>query len=140
MEFHKSVTNSLLACLDGFHSNRETDRVFVMAATNMPEALDEAALRRFGMAIEVPMPTPDSRAAFFRNTLRRAQEHDGIRIEEWSDADLEELVVATDGYSFDDLTKFVSAALLYPVRRLGEELLDKASTELVPPAMVSDFR
>eukprot|EP00747_Dinoflagellata_sp_TGD_P079324 gnl/TRDRNA2_/TRDRNA2_160462_c0_seq2.p1 gnl/TRDRNA2_/TRDRNA2_160462_c0~~gnl/TRDRNA2_/TRDRNA2_160462_c0_seq2.p1 ORF type:complete len:208 (-),score=43.48 gnl/TRDRNA2_/TRDRNA2_160462_c0_seq2:51-674(-) len=140
MEFHKSVTNSLLACLDGFQSNRATDRIFVMAATNMPEAIDEAALRRFGVAIEVPMPDAESRAHFFRQTLQRAREDDGIRVEEWSDVDLVELVNATTGYSFDDLTKLVSAALMYPVRRLGEDFLEKASAASVAAATVSDFR
>lgn len=49
-EHHRSTTNALLAWMDGFGTGDE--RVFFLGATNRAEAIDEAALRRFGEAVE----------------------------------------------------------------------------------------
>ncbi|MEM3453129.1 MAG: AAA family ATPase [Candidatus Hadarchaeum sp.] len=63
------LLNQLLAEMDGF---RENDGVFIMAATNRPDILDEALLRpgRFDQAIEVPLPNREARKKLFQVYLR----------------------------------------------------------------------
>lgn len=59
------LLNQLLAEMDGF---RENDGVFIMAATNRPDVLDEALLRpgRFDQLIEVPLPDAEARKRLFQ--------------------------------------------------------------------------
>lgn len=63
------LLNQLLAEMDGF---RENDGVFIMAATNRPDILDEALLRpgRFDQAIEVPLPNREARKKLFQVYLK----------------------------------------------------------------------
>merc|ERR1719272_723564 len=63
-EHHRATTNALLAWMDGFGTGQE--QVFFLGATNRPEAIDEAALRRFGEASEVGNPTEETRRALIK--------------------------------------------------------------------------
>eukprot|EP00438_Fugacium_kawagutii_P026079 Skav226870 [mRNA] locus=scaffold1187:134418:145239:+ [translate_table: standard] len=62
-EHHRSTTNALLAWMDGFGTGDE--RIFFLGATNRAEAIDEAALRRFGEAVE-------ARVALVQHLLHKA--------------------------------------------------------------------
>lgn len=61
--------NVLLAEMDGFTSN---EGVFVLAATNRPDVLDEALLRpgRFDRIIELPLPSFEARLKLFAHYLK----------------------------------------------------------------------
>jgi SpoVK/Ycf46/Vps4 family AAA+-type ATPase len=65
-------------------------RVLVLAATNLPWAIDEAARRRFVRRQYIPLPEGPVRARQLRNLLQH-QKHD------LTDADIEQLVELTDG-------------------------------------------
>merc|ERR1719401_2121941 len=87
-EHHRATTNALLAWMDGFGTGDE--RIFFLGATNRPEAIDEAALRRFGEAAEVGTPSVEARLALLRHlVLSKASEHGHLA--KLSDADLEVL-------------------------------------------------
>lgn len=68
----------------------DASRVLVLAATNMPWAIDEAARRRFVRRQYIPLPEDHVRAMQLR-TLLSHQKHS------LSDLDIEELVELTDG-------------------------------------------
>ena len=55
------VLSTLLAELDGL-SSKASDKKFVLvvAATNTPDAIDEALMSRFGKKIEIPLPDYDA--------------------------------------------------------------------------------
>src|SRR5262249_33328606 len=64
--------NALLMEMDGFA--RADDRpVVVIAATNLPELLDPALLRRFGRIVEVELPMRDERRSFIEASLARRE-------------------------------------------------------------------
>lgn len=71
----------------------DATRVLVLAATNMPWAIDEAARRRFVRRQYIPLPEPHVRAEQLR-TLLGHQKHN------LSKKDLQVLVELTDGESF----------------------------------------
>jgi SpoVK/Ycf46/Vps4 family AAA+-type ATPase len=68
----------------------DANRVLVLAATNLPWAIDEAARRRFVRRQYIPLPEPRTRETQLR-TLLGQQKH-GL-----SESDIETLVRLTDG-------------------------------------------
>ncbi len=98
-----SILNELLACMDGFSQG---DRpVFVLGATNRPEALDPALKRpgRFDEMIPIDLPNARARRQFFERRLA-ALSFD-------SPPDLAPLVAGTTGCSPADLDRMVREAV-----------------------------
>lgn len=60
---YRGVLNELLVQMDGIKGSN--DGVIIMAATNMPQHLDNAILRRFDNLVYVPMPNYEDRRKMF---------------------------------------------------------------------------
>lgn len=136
-------------------------RVLVLAATNLPWAIDEAARRRFVRRQYIPLPEAEVREKQLR-TLLKSQKH---RI---SERDMQVLVGVTEGeffvffsflflffflffsfprdtiptdmffrtkiagYSGSDITALAKDAAMGPLRSLGERLLHMSPEEIRP--------
>ncbi len=76
--WQRSIANTFLAELDGLTSANRN--VLMLAATNMPWAVDPALKRpgRFGKQVYVPPPDAQQREALFRMYLRGKPLEDGI--------------------------------------------------------------
>ncbi|SMR63686.1 unnamed protein product [Zymoseptoria tritici ST99CH_3D1] len=109
----------------------DASRVLVLAATNLPWAIDEAARRRFVRRQYIPLPEDWVREKQLR-TLLSAQKH-GL-----SSRDLKVLVKLTDGFSGSDITALAKDAAMGPLRALGEKLLHMSRDDIRPISM-SDF-
>ncbi|CAG8906424.1 unnamed protein product [Penicillium egyptiacum] len=94
----------------------DASRVLVLAATNMPWDIDEAARRRFVRRQYIPLPEHHVREQQIRRLLSH-QHH------EMSDADIQVLVHVTEGFSGSDITALAKDAAMGPLRNLGEALL-----------------
>ncbi|KAL8674901.1 MAG: hypothetical protein Q9168_000704 [Polycauliona sp. 1 TL-2023] len=103
----------------------DASRVLVLAATNMPWAIDEAARRRFVRRQYIPLPESHVRESQLR-TLLSHQKHDLKR------EDIQVLVELTDGYSGSDITALAKDAAMGPLRSLGEALLYMSTDEIRP--------
>jgi SpoVK/Ycf46/Vps4 family AAA+-type ATPase len=55
--------------MDGVGTNDE-DRILVLAATNRPHELDDAALRRFTKRVYIPLPDGRTRRVLAQHLLR----------------------------------------------------------------------
>ncbi|CAH0728108.1 unnamed protein product, partial [Brenthis ino] len=110
------------------------DRLVVMAATNRPHELDEAALRRFPKRVYVSLPDADTRGALLRRVLARGAAACALR-----DAELARLAAATDGYSGSDLTALCRDAALGPIRELDPEEVKCLDLSLVRSITYQDF-
>ncbi|KAI9788223.1 MAG: hypothetical protein M1816_007075 [Peltula sp. TS41687] len=110
----------------------DASRVLVLAATNLPWAIDEAARRRFVRRQYIPLPEGPVRAKQFR-TLLGHQKH------ELTDEDIERLVELTDGFSGSDITALAKDAAMGPLRSLGEALL-YMSMDQIRPIQLKDFQ
>lgn len=126
-ELHEAsarVVNTLLSELDGL-STREG--IYLIAATNRPEMIDEAMLRpgRLGTLLYVDLPKPDERVDILRALIAQrkgvidpqlAEVARGKECNDFSGADLENLIrkaanVALDrGASVVEQQDFVAAA------------------------------
>ncbi|CAJ1405828.1 unnamed protein product [Effrenium voratum] len=116
-EHHRSTTNALLAWMDGFGTGDE--RIFFLGATNRAEAIDEAALRRFGEAAEVGSPSLEARVALMKHLVCNKAAADGHKAEV-SDDDLQVMGEKTDGFSLADVDRLVRKAFLQVLRELPE--------------------
>ena len=85
------------------------EKVVVVAATNRPQELDDAALRRFTKRIYVEMPDKAGRRALVNHLLTQHGEH------RLSAKDKDKVVGLTEGYSCSDLTNLARDAALAPV-------------------------
>lgn len=108
-EASRRLKTEFLVEFDGLPTNPESDRVIVMAATNRPQELDEAALRRFPKRVYVSLPDKITRALMLRRLLSKQ----GCL---FGDKDLGRLAALTEGYSASDLTALAKDAALGPIR------------------------
>ncbi|XP_049317174.1 spastin isoform X2 [Bactrocera dorsalis] len=113
-EASRRLKTEFLVEFDGLPGNPEGDRIVVLAATNRPQELDEAALRRFTKRVYVSLPDIDTRELL----LSRLLEKQGSPL---STEALRRLAKLTDGYSGSDLTALAKDAALEPIRELNME-------------------
>jgi len=106
----RRVKTVLLSQMDGLTS-KKSDKLVVIAATNLPEILDPAFRRRFEKRIYVPPPDIHARKEIFKIHLR------GIDLD--SDVNFDKLAALTDGYTGHDIALVVREAVMKPIRDLA---------------------
>jgi ATPase family AAA domain-containing protein 1 len=93
-------------------------RIIVLGATNLPNALDPAVLRRLPKRYAVGLPTAVQRRKIFDLLLKKAS-----LAPEFS---IDRLVAATEGYSGSDIKEMCRSAAMIPLREYlrvhGKEL------------------
>lgn len=142
--------------LDGAASSPD-DRILVMGATNLPQELDEAIIRRlekriFGASsnstrvhpsihplsplivalVSVPLPDDDSREVLLCHLLSSHKS-------EMSARDMAAIVKATAGYSGSDLKALCKDAAMGPIRELGARITHVKSED-VRSVSAGDFK
>jgi len=80
--------------------------VLVMAATNIPQCLDDAVIRRFVKRVYVPLPNEGARKALMATLFHKGVKHS------LTARDVEVLVRQSDGYSGSDLAAVCREAAL----------------------------
>jgi SpoVK/Ycf46/Vps4 family AAA+-type ATPase len=109
----QEIIGQLLQEIDGVKA--QTQRVFVLAATNRPDQIDPAVLSRFTKSIEIPLPDEHGRERLLRVLLKKKpigfDLNEGARI----------LARRTDGMSGRDLVNLIEYAEQTAVGRAIEE-------------------
>ncbi|XP_011258441.1 spastin isoform X2 [Camponotus floridanus] len=131
-EASRRLKTEFLVEFDGLPCNPE-ERVLVMAATNRPQELDEAALRRFTKRVYVTLPDLQTRIVLLQRLL--AKHNDPLTPEE-----LNEMAVLTEGYSGSDLTGLAKDAALGPIRELNPDQVKELDLNSVRNITMQDFR
>ncbi|XP_044728262.1 spastin isoform X4 [Chrysoperla carnea] len=131
-EASRRLKTEFLVEFDGLPTNPDGERVIVMAATNRPQELDEAALRRFPKRIYVSLPDCRTRVQLLRRLLEK---HSSPLTE----AQLERLSQLTEGYSGSDLTALAKDAALGPIRELDPEQVRNVDLSSVRNITINDF-
>ncbi|XP_078442347.1 AAA-type ATPase family protein isoform X2 [Wolffia australiana] len=111
----RRLKSEFLVQFDGVTSNPD-DLVIVIGATNKPQELDDALLRRLVKRIYVPLPDEKVRMILLKNQLKG-------RDFALPGNDLQRLVKATEGYSGSDLQALCEEAAMMPLRELGRQIL-----------------
>ena len=89
------------------------ERLVVLAATNRPQELDDAALRRFTKRIYVEMPDIHGRKSLLESLLKKTSSP-------LSNSELDKLAKITDGYSCSDITNLAKDAAMAPLREMTQ--------------------
>lgn len=66
-ESSRRVKNEMLTQIEGASS--KNGEIFILAATNLPWALDPALRRRFDRMVYIPLPDLEARIILIKNTL-----------------------------------------------------------------------
>ncbi|XP_029376861.1 spastin isoform X2 [Echeneis naucrates] len=127
----RRLKTEFLIEFDGVQSGGD-DRVLVMGATNRPQELDEAVLRRFAKRVYVALPDEQTRATLLNNLL----EKHGKPL---SKNELSTLARMTAGYSGSDLTSLAKDAALGPIRELRPEQVQKMAAHEMRNIKMKDF-
>lgn len=118
-ESSRRIKTEFLVQFDGVHSSSDLKAsILVIGATNLPEQLDEAVLRRFSKRILVPHPDYDTRYGIIVN-LMREEPHD------LGEDDFVKVAKSTDRYSCSDLAHLCKDAALGPLREMGAVLVEE---------------
>lgn len=127
----RRLKTEFLVQFDGVQSGG-ADRVLVMGATNRPQELDEAVLRRFAKRVFVDLPDQQTRFKLLNNLLLK---HGSSLTER----ELSHLARMTDGYSGSDLTSLAKDAALGPIRELHPEQVKNVEVSQVRNISFHDF-
>ncbi|XP_043914530.1 spastin [Protopterus annectens] len=127
----RRLKTEFLIEFDGVQSSID-DRVLVMGATNRPQELDGAVLRRFAKRIYVSLPDEETRMMLLTNLLSKH----GNPLNQ---KELLQLAKMTDGYSGSDLTSLAKDAALQPIRELKPEQVKNMSPAEIRSIKMSDF-
>lgn len=103
----------------------DVQRVLVLAATNLPWSIDEAARRRFVRRQYIPLSERETRHSHLQKLLSN-QKH------AITDEEFERLLDLTDGFSGSDITALAKDAAMGPLRSLGEALLTTTFDQIRP--------
>uniref|UniRef100_A0AAR2IMX7 microtubule-severing ATPase n=1 Tax=Pygocentrus nattereri TaxID=42514 RepID=A0AAR2IMX7_PYGNA len=127
----RRLKTEFLIQFDGVQSGGD-DRVLVMGATNRPQELDEAVLRRFPKRVYVSLPSEETRLKLLKNLLAK---HGNPLTQK----ELSQLARMTDGYSGSDLTSLAKDAALGPIRELRPEQVRNLAANEMRNIRFSDF-
>ncbi|ALC47445.1 spas [Drosophila busckii] len=131
-EASRRLKTEFLVEFDGLPGNPDGDRIVVLAATNRPKELDDAALRRFTKRVYVTLPDAITRELLLNRLLQKQ----GSPLDT---AALARLASITDGYSGSDLTALAKDAALEPIRELNVEQVKCLDISAMRPITEQDF-
>ncbi|XP_029827708.2 spastin isoform X2 [Ixodes scapularis] len=130
-EATRRLKTEFLVEFDGLHTGSE-ERVLVMGATNRPQELDDAALRRFTKRVYVTLPDHNTRVILLEKLLKK---HNNPL----SADKLKYLARLTEGYSGSDLTALAKDAALGPIRELNPEQVRCVDPKKMRNISLQDF-
>ncbi|PFH34198.1 hypothetical protein BESB_073500 [Besnoitia besnoiti] len=107
------MKNQLLQMMDGVSSCSADKVLVVVGATNRPDMLDEAAIRRLSKRVLVPLPDLEARRVLIKSVLDKQstggctlsdQELGDLaaRLENWNGSDIRSLCVSASERSYDE--------------------------------------
>ena len=129
-EASRRMKTEFLVQVDGVAADNSS--VTILAATNRPFDLDEAALRRMPKRILIPLPDEEARRALIEYNLKKVKN-------EASEVEITEVIAETEGYSCADLSSLVREAAMMPVREIAAEKLMEADANTIRGLQKRDF-
>lgn len=118
-EASRRMKTELLIQLDGL-IKASGERVFLLAASNLPWDLDMALLRRLEKRILVPLPCAEAREGMVKFHLPPGPPGSGKRADE--SINFTEFAEQLEGYSGSDIRLVCKEAAMKPLRRIMQQI------------------
>lgn len=137
-EATRRMKTEFLVQMDGAGKEEDSVRVVLIGATNRPDEIDDAARRRFGKRIYIPLPDPEAREEQIKKLLQKKGTTHAISLD-----DVSWIVQATDGFSGADMQALCQDAAMGPVRaytqKHGFSLTHKITAADLDPIVRAHF-
>ncbi|KAL5268622.1 hypothetical protein ACHWQZ_G002462 [Mnemiopsis leidyi] len=130
-EATRRLKTEFLVQFDGVASDQDK-RILVMGATNRPQDLDDAALRRLVKRVYVPLPEPKTRYMILEKLLCKHSSP-------LSDEEMVKLAKSTEGYSASDLTALAQDAAFGPIREIPPDQVKGIAANKIRKIKFNDF-
>ncbi|XP_062621876.1 spastin-like isoform X1 [Saccostrea cucullata] len=127
----RRLKTEFLVQFDGVSGSAD-DKVLIMGATNRPQELDNAVLRRFAKRVYVKMPGKETRKDMLSHLLSKH----GNPL---SSQELDHIAQLTEGYSGSDLNALAKDAALGPIRDLSTKEVKTVDANQVRNITQKDF-
>lgn len=135
-ESSRRLKTEFLVQLDGAGTN-EDDAILIIGATNRPQEIDDAVIRRMSNRLYIPLPSFNSRKELFSKVIleesKRGNKYD------INENNLIEISKLTKGYSGCDIKNVIREASMQPIRSIKSSVLFEMSIEDFRPVTVDDF-
>ncbi|XP_055340311.1 spastin-like [Paramacrobiotus metropolitanus] len=123
--------NEFLVHFDGIMCCQD-DRVLILGATNIPQCIDSAALRRFDLRVFMGPPSSKARELILRTILKDIRNN-------FTEPDIRKVAGLTEGYSASDLGIIARNAAWLPLGTIKQSLIPLLQKEEVPEVTVHHF-
>ena len=116
-EASRRIKTEFLVQLDGAGTNIE-DRILIIGATNRPQEIDDAFVRRLSKRLYIPLPNKVSRKQLIMRVLEKERKNNNKY--EINESDIDDIVNRTKGYSGSDLINVCKEAAMMPIRSIED--------------------
>ena len=116
-EASRRIKTEFLVQLDGAGTNAE-DRILIIGATNRPQEIDDAFVRRLSKRLYIPLPNKISRKQLIMRVLEKERKNNNKY--DITDADIDDIITKTKGYSGSDLINVCKEAAMMPIRSIED--------------------
>ena len=116
-EASRRIKTEFLVQLDGAGTNIE-DRILIIGATNRPQEIDDAFVRRLSKRLYIPLPNKISRKQLIMRVLEKERKNNNKY--DISEADIDDIIIKTKGYSGSDLINVCKEAAMMPIRSIED--------------------
>lgn len=116
-EASRRIKTEFLVQLDGAGTNQD-DRILIIGATNRPQEIDDAFIRRLSKRLYIPLPNYNSRKQLIETVLKSEQQKQSKY--ELSEDDVVNIVNLTKGYSGSDMMNVCREAAMMPIRSIED--------------------
>jgi len=130
-EASRRLKTEFLLEFDGLRGQAD-DRMLVMGATNRPQDLDDAVLRRFSKRIYVRLPNKEDRLQLLEHLLK--QQYNDLTMHE-----IHQVAQLTHGYSGSDMANLARDAAYGPIRELKIDEVKSLDPVNLRKVDMSDF-
>ena len=116
-EASRRIKTEFLVQLDGAGTNIE-DRILIIGATNRPQEIDDAFVRRLSKRLYIPLPNKVSRKQLIMRVLEKERKNNNKY--DINENDIIDIVNRTKGYSGSDLINVCKEAAMMPIRSIED--------------------
>jgi SpoVK/Ycf46/Vps4 family AAA+-type ATPase len=135
-ESSRRLKTEFLVQLDGAGTN-QNDAILIIGATNRPQEIDDAVIRRMSKRLYIPLPDYVSRMELIKTVVNK-EEQMGSKYY-LPEKDLDEIVKICKGYSGSDLMSVVREASMQPIRSIEDFDIENIKVDDLRPVDKCDF-